>query len=303
MQKNNYQHTLKAPISFEGIGLHSGKAAQMTIRPARPNSGVRFVRKDLVGSPEILAHHSNVVSTQLATTLGKGDVQISTVEHVLAALAGMGVDNAIIEVSGLEVPIMDGSSAPFCEAIEGVGLVAQAKIRPTVVLRRKVEVKVGEKWAVAEPSARLEVHGSIEWDHPAIGYQEYHYVDGKTSFSEIAAARTFCLLRDVEMMQKRGLARGGSLDNAVVLDNACVLNPTGLRYSNELVRHKVLDALGDFKLAGFGLQAYVRLHRAGHELHSQLLATIFSNPDNYELIGVERDQDIRMPAEEAVATA
>jgi UDP-3-O-[3-hydroxymyristoyl] N-acetylglucosamine deacetylase len=298
-----HQHTLKSAVSVTGIGLHSGKSVTMTIQPARPNVGIHFVRTDLPGRPEVSANFKNVVCSRLATTLGKGDVKISTVEHVLAALQGLGVDNAFIEVNGPELPILDGSSAPFVEAIDSVGLVSQAMVRPIVALRRKVELKVGEKWAVAEPSARLEVHGSYEWDHPAIGYQEYYFVEGQTDFREIAAARTFCLLKDVEQMKRMGLALGGSLDNAVVMDDSQVLNPSGLRYANELARHKVLDALGDFKLAGIGLRAYVRMHRSGHELHSQLLNAIFRDEANYEIIGGGREMIRSKSVETAVALA
>jgi len=225
-----------------------------------------------------------VVNTQLATTLGRDKVTVSTVEHLLAALQGMGIDNARIEVNGPEVPIMDGSSLPFVQAIEEVGFESQLQPRALLALRRRVEIKVADKWAYAEPAARLEVHGTIEWDHPAIGYQEFHYIDGKTSFAQLADARTFCMLRDVEAMQRMGLARGGSLDNAVVLDDVQVVNPGGLRSPDEFVRHKVLDALGDFKLAGIAIQGYIRLHRAGHDLHSQLLNEIFKDPDNFEII-------------------
>jgi UDP-3-O-[3-hydroxymyristoyl] N-acetylglucosamine deacetylase len=267
-----------------GIGLHSGKEVQLTLKPGRPNHGIKFVRTDLPDTLPINAHFNNVVSTQMATTLGRGKITISTVEHLMAAFQGAGIDNAIVEVDAPEIPILDGSAARFYEAILSAGIEFQTPKQPILVLRRKVEVKVNEKWAVAEPSARLEIHGSIDWDHPAIGYQEYHYVAGKTSFGELASARTFGFLRDVEALKRMGLARGGSLDNAVVLDDALVLNPGGLRYPDEFVKHKVLDALGDFKLAGIELQAYFRLHRAGHDLHSQLLNAIFSNPDNFEII-------------------
>jgi UDP-3-O-[3-hydroxymyristoyl] N-acetylglucosamine deacetylase len=196
----------------------------------------------------------------------------------------MGIDNAICEVDGPEMPILDGSSAGFCDAIDRVGIRTQREAQPFVALRRKVEVKIGEKWAVAEPSSRLEIQASVEWDHPSIGYQEYTYLEGKSSFTELASARTFCLLRDVEMMKKAGLARGGSLENALVLDEASVLNPGGFRFPNEIVRHKVLDALGDLKLAGLPMQAFIRLHRAGHDLHSQLLTAIFRDPINYEIV-------------------
>ncbi|MGZ3686779.1 MAG: UDP-3-O-acyl-N-acetylglucosamine deacetylase [Bdellovibrionota bacterium] len=279
------QRTLKKPVSVNGIGIHSGKSARLTMKPAQPNRGIVFVRTDLTGAPEISAHYKNVICTQMATTLGTAQVKIGTVEHVMAALAGMGVDNAVLEVDGPEVPIMDGSSAPFCEAILKAGVESQLAPRAVLALRRKVEIKIAEKWAVAEPASRLEIAGSIDWDHPSIGYQEFHYVEGQTKFAEeLARARTFGFLKDVEALKKMGLARGGSLENAVVLDHALVLNPDGLRYADEFVRHKVLDAIGDFKLAGIGLQAYVRLHRAGHDLHSQLLQEIFRNPDNFEII-------------------
>ena len=277
------QRTVKEPVELIGVGLHSGKSTRVFIRPARPNHGISFVRSDLKGSLPIAAHYKNVVNTQMATSLGRGQVSVSTVEHLMAALMGAGVDNAIVEVEGPEVPIMDGSSAPFYEAIQATGLRTQTQNRMTLKLKRKIELKINEKWAVAEPANTLVVHGSVDWDHPAIGFQEFRYVQGETDFSEFARARTFGFLRDVEALKRMGLARGGSLDNAVVLDDASVLNPGGLRFSDEFARHKVLDALGDFKLAGVDIQASIRLHRAGHDLHSQLLSAIFSNPENFEL--------------------
>jgi UDP-3-O-[3-hydroxymyristoyl] N-acetylglucosamine deacetylase len=296
------QKTLKDSVTLTGIGIHSGKPAHLTLRPARTNFGVRFVRTDLEGFPEIAAHYKNVINTQMATTIGRGQVYVSTVEHVLAALQGMGIDNCLIEVSGPEVPIMDGSSGAFCEAIAQAGVLNQRQMRPILALRRKVEIKIAEKWAVAEPSARLEIHGSIDWDHPSIGYQEYHYVEGKTDFAELARARTFGFLKEVEALKRAGLARGGSLENAVVLDHALVLNPEGLRCPDEFVRHKVLDALGDFKLAGIQMQAYFRLHRAGHDLHSQLLSAIFKDPDNFEIIDDTAVEQVR-PARVRAAMA
>jgi UDP-3-O-[3-hydroxymyristoyl] N-acetylglucosamine deacetylase len=278
------QKTIKSSVSLQGVGLHSGQMAEITLRPALPNRGIVFVRTDL--GVEISAHYRNVVNTQLATTIGRGKATISTVEHILAALQGMGIDNAICEVNGPEVPILDGSSEAFCVAIESVGVQSQLQPRAQLLVRRKVEVRSedGEKVASIEPSSKLEIHATIDWKHPSIGFQELHYVENRNSFSEIASARTFGFLRDVEALKRMGLARGGSLDNAVVLDEDKVLNPDGLRYADEFVRHKVLDALGDFKLAGIAIQGYVRLHRAGHDLHSQLLAAIFANPDNYEIV-------------------
>lgn len=287
------QRTLKSPISLEGVGVHSGKTARLTLKPAAPFHGISFVRTDLAGSPQIAAHFKNIINTQLATTLGNGVATVSTVEHLMAALQGLEVDNVLIEVDGPEVPIMDGSSAVFCEAIQKVGLESQLQARPYLVLKKKVELKLAEKWAVAEPASRLEIFGSIEWDHPSIGYQEYHYVEGRTPFQELAKARTFGFLREVEALRKQGLARGGSLDNAVILDHALVLNPEGLRFPDEFVRHKVLDALGDIKLAGFSMHAYIRLHRAGHDLHKMLLAEIFKDPSNYEIVQSVDRQSLR----------
>ena len=275
-----FQQTLKQSITLNGVGLHSGAPVQVTIRPAMPHHGVTFTRTDLPGHPHVVAHYKSIVNTQMATTLGRGQ----------------------IEVNGPEIPILDGSAGPYCEAILAVGVEAQEQPRTLIALRRRVEVYSGEKWAVAEPSSRLEILGSIEWKHPAIGYQEFRYQDGKTDYSEMANARTFGFLKDVEALKKMGLARGGSLENAIVLDEKSVLNPDGLRYKTEFARHKVLDALGDFMLAGIGIQGFVRLHKAGHDLHSQLLDSIFGNPDNFEIItGTVRE--LRRPGVRAVLSA
>lgn len=280
-----FQRTLKKSVTLSGIGLHSGQWVTMTLRPAKPNRGVVFVRKDLEGAPEVTAHFKNVVNTRLATTLGSGRAVVGTVEHLLAALGGLGIDNLVVEVDNAELPILDGSSVPFVDAIESVGIEIQKQPRATLVIRKKVELRIAEKWAYVEPSSRLEVHGSIEFDHPCIGYQEYKYLDDITPLSEISPARTFCMLRDVEALKRAGLARGGSLTNAVVLDETSVLNPEGLRFVDEFARHKVLDAIGDLMLAGIRVQGHIRLHRAGHDLHSLLLAEIFKDASNYEIVG------------------
>lgn len=282
------QRTLKTEFSIAGVGVHSGQMIQLKVKPAKANQGIVFVRTDLEGTPHIPALHRNVVCTRLATTLGLGKATVSTVEHILAAFYGLGIDNATIEVNGAEVPIMDGSSRVFCEAIRAAGTELQCQTRRVLALRKKVEVKLGEKWAVAEPSSGFQIFGSIDWDHPSIGYQEFFYQEGKTPFEELAGARTFGFLKDIEALQKAGLARGGSLDNAIVLNEALILNPEGLRYPNEFVRHKILDALGDFMLAGVHLQGLVRLHRAGHDLHCQLLTEILKNPANYELLPADQ---------------
>ncbi len=277
------QRTIKRPIELNGIGVHSGAPARLILKPARPNHGVVFVRTDLPGCPEVAAHYKNVTSTQLATTLSQGKAKISTVEHLLSAVLGMQVDNLLIEVDGPEVPILDGSSEPFYKAIAEAGLETQLQARPYLYLKKKVEVKVGEKWAVVEPSDRLEVHASIEWDHPSIGYQEFRFVEGQTDYADLAPARTFGFLHEVEALKKMGLVRGGSLENAVVLNSALVLNPEGLRSPDEFVKHKVLDALGDFQLAGISMRASFRLHRAGHDLHWKVLQQILKDDSQYEI--------------------
>jgi len=284
MSARDHQRTLKTKVEISGVGLHSGLEIRLVLYPAGENSGIRFRRSDLPSSPEIPAHFENVVSTQMATVLGIGEIRISTVEHLLAALSGLGIDNLLIEVSGPEIPILDGSALPFVEAIQKAGVLRQRARRRKLVLRKKVQVKIQEKWATVEPSSRLEIFGSIEWDHPSIGYQEYHYVEGQDSFEKLALARTFGFMKDVEALQKKGLVKGGSLESAVVLDHALVLNPEGLRTPDEFARHKVLDALGDFVLSGFAIQGYFRLHRAGHDVHRLILAEIFKNPDNYEIV-------------------
>jgi UDP-3-O-[3-hydroxymyristoyl] N-acetylglucosamine deacetylase len=287
----NYQKTLKTEVTLNGIGLHSGQPATVVLKPAKPNQGIVFVRSDMEGQPRIPAHFKNVINTQMATTLGRGQISISTVEHLLAALQGAGIDNLLVEVSGPEIPIMDGSSEPFVAAILSAGIQSQHQMKSFVILRKKVEVKIAERWAVAEPSSGLEVHASIDFDHPSIGYQVYHYIEGKTKFSELASARTFGFLKEVEMLKRMGLARGGSLENAVVVDEANVLNPGGLRFPDEFARHKVLDALGDLKLAGLPLRASIRLHRAGHDLHGQLLAAIFKDSSNYQIVDANYRDD------------
>jgi UDP-3-O-[3-hydroxymyristoyl] N-acetylglucosamine deacetylase len=300
------QQTISDVIQMSGIGLHSGKTVNLTLRPAAPDTGIVFVRTDLPGRPEVAATYANIFSTQMATTLakqvGKDKIKVGTVEHLLAGLFGMGVDNLIVEIDGPEVPVMDGSALPYVEVIEQTGLTAQAKARTVIQIRKKVQLRVDDKWAVVEPSDDFDLRVSIEWDHPVIGFQEFHYHPGKTPFMDVAPARTFGFLSEVESLKRIGLARGGSLENAIVLDDSRVLNPEGLRFPNEFARHKVLDAVGDFKLAGFEFQGAFRMHRPGHDLHCRLVQKILSDKSNYNLITLGREkaesvspQDLRVP--------
>ena len=279
----NLQRTVSSILEWKGIGLHSGREVTLRILPSAPHTGIRFVRTDLAGAPEVPALVDFVVNTRMATTLGRGEAVVSTVEHLLCALFGMGIDNARIELNAAEVPISDGSSWEFYRALREIGTELQAAPRKVWRLRRKVEVKLGDKWGSAEPSFGLDVSASVEFDHSAIGQQNFRYVEGQTAFEEFGPARTFGFLREVEALKKMGLARGGSLDNAVVLDDSGVLNPGGLRFENEFARHKVLDALGDFALGGHPIRARIRLHRSGHDLHRELLQAILAASDLVEV--------------------
>ncbi len=281
--KSHHQVTIRREARIEGVGLHSGKTASITLKPALPNTGIIFVRRDLEKPVAIPATFEFVTQTRLATTLGRGDVTISTVEHLLSAFRLLGVDNALVEVDGPEVPIMDGSASKFCDAILSAGFFDQSVPRKVAAVKKRIEVRKGDKVALIEPSNRLQIKARIEWSHPAIGVQELSYTLGKSDFQEISKARTFGFLKDVEALKKAGLVQGGSYENAIVLDESRVVNPEGLRYEDEFVRHKVLDAIGDFALSPIPIVGNVTLVKAGHEIHAELVQSIFSNPENYEV--------------------
>ncbi len=280
-KNQSQQMTIRREVRVEGVGLHSGKPAAVTIKPALPNTGVVFVRKDLAQPVAIPANFEFVTQTRLATTLGRGSTSISTVEHLLSALRLLGIDNALIEVEGPEVPIMDGSAEPFCEAVISAGAFVQSVARKAAFIKKLVEVRMGDKLARIEPSRELEIRARIEWEHPAIGVQELSYSAGRSDYRELSRARTFGFLKDVEALKRMGLIQGGSHENAIVLDEASVMNPEGLRYPDEFVRHKVLDAIGDFALSPIPIIGSVTLVKAGHELHAELVQSIFSNAANY----------------------
>jgi UDP-3-O-[3-hydroxymyristoyl] N-acetylglucosamine deacetylase len=262
-----WQKTLAQALSFTGIGLHTGRPVHVTIQPAGANHGLRFVRADLPGKPEILAHYTRVVDTTRATTLGEGGFTLSTVEHLLAALRGLGVDNARIQVAGPELPIMDGSAAPFSSLLSAAGLRELPWPRSYVLIRKPVELKQGDQWMRVVPG-KPSITYTIDFNHPLIQRQRYSVTLESENFrSEIAPARTFGFLKEVQYLQTRGLALGGSLDNAVVLDDTGVLNPGGLRFPEECVRHKILDAVGDLALLGLPLLGRLEVGRGSHELH------------------------------------
>lgn len=277
----------------EGVGLHSGVAVQLRLLPAPVGTGVRFVRVDLPQRPVIEARHSNIVDTSLATTLGVGSVKVATVEHLLAAIAGLGIDNVRIELDGPEVPIMDGSAAPFVELIESAGLREQDEPRTYLCLRRTVTVRDGDKHATFAPGRRFRIECTIDFRHPLISDQHVTFDIGSRSFvREISKARTFGFVRDVEQLRKAGLAKGGSLSNAVVVDEFSILNPEGLRFPDEFVRHKLLDAVGDMSLLGMPVIGVLTAYKTGHALNQKLVGKVLSDPANYELV--------RAPAQDRV---
>jgi UDP-3-O-[3-hydroxymyristoyl] N-acetylglucosamine deacetylase len=283
------QKTLKAPIHCTGIGLHSGVRAALTLRPAPVDRGILFRRLDAAGGPiEIPALWSNALESALCTTLTDGaDTAIQTIEHLMSALAGCGIDNCVVEIDGPEVPIMDGSSAPFVFLIECAGTVEQHAGRRAVKVLKPVHVGDDRAWAALEPDDLFSVEFEIEFASKAIGRQTaYMTVDPASYKQQISKARTFGFLKDVDMLRAAGRSLGGSLDNAVVIDGDTVMNEGGLRYADEFVRHKVLDAVGDLYLAGGPLLARFRGSRSSHALNRQLLAALFADPEAWASVPI-----------------
>ncbi|MED5463089.1 MAG: UDP-3-O-acyl-N-acetylglucosamine deacetylase [Myxococcota bacterium] len=292
-----HQRTIREKVVCRGIGLHTGQEVTLELFPAPVDSGIRFVRADLPGHDELKASIENLVDTRLATTLGVGGegtrVTISTVEHLMAALAGLGIDNLVVHVDGPELPIMDGSSGEFVAQIQAAGIEEQNKGKRYLVIKKEVEVRDGDKFARLAPgSASLQMKCSLEFDHPLIPPSAYEFKLSERSFvQELCRARTFGFMKDVEMLQANGLARGGSLDNAIVIDDYQVLNPEGLRFPDEFVRHKVLDAIGDLALFGLPVIGRVRLHCSGHALNTRLVEAVLQDPRNYEIVELELEAE------------
>ena len=279
------QRTLKNVIRATGVGLHTGEKVYLTLRPAAPDTGIVFRRTDLEQPVDIPATPLNVGDTQLSTTLIKDGVRVSTVEHLLSAFAGLGIDNAYVDVSAAEVPIMDGSAGPFVFLIQSAGIEEQNRPKRFVRIKRPVRVEDGDKYALFEPYDGFKVDFVIDFDHPAFASRTRRAtVDlSATSFvKEVSRARTFGFLRDIEALRQRNLAMGGSLDNAVVVDDYRVLNEEGLRYEDEFVRHKILDAIGDLYLLGHSLIGAFQGYKSGHGLNNQLLRALIATPDAWE---------------------
>ncbi len=277
------QTTLRETASCVGIGLHSGRKVRLALKPAPPDCGIVFRRMDQ-GGVEIPAIAENLSHINHATCLGRGNLRIETVEHLLAAFHALGIDNVIVELDGPEVPIVDGSAAPFIYLIHEAGVRHLNASRTLLKLRRPVSVTEGSRFVAAYPCDSLRLSYTINFDHPLMRHQEYSTEINETQFvEEIAPARTFGFLKDVELMRQQGLALGGSLDNAIVLGETGVLN-NPLRFPDEFVRHKILDLLGDLVLLGKPLRAHVVGMRAGHQLHTQLVRAILESKESWELI-------------------
>ncbi len=263
-----FQRTLKKRVKIQGIGLHCGKRVVMTVRPAGVDTGIRFVRTDISGRPEIKATLHNVIKCAHATTIGTNAFHISTVEHLMATFSGLGIDNAVVEIDGPEVPAMDGSSAIFMYLFKEAGLKIQGRPRRFIEITEEISICENDKKVTFKPHSTLHIDFSIDFPHPVIKAQRFSgRMDRKTFEKRIAKARTFGFLREVEMLHENGLALGASLENAVVIGDNRVLNQDGLRFSDEFVRHKVLDILGDLYLLGAPIRAKVIAEKSGHDLH------------------------------------
>lgn len=289
------QRTLNNVIKATGIGLHTGQKIGLVLRPAAPNAGVVFRRVDLPEPVDIKALAENVGDTRLSTTLEKNGVKISTVEHLLSAFAGLGIDNACVDVDGPEVPIMDGSSSPFVFLIQSAGLREQDAAKKFIRIKKKIRVSDGEKWVQFEPLEGFRVSFEIEFDHPAFQDRPTAAaVDfSTTSFlKEVSRARTFGFLRDIEGLRNQGLALGGSVSNAIVIDDYRIINEDGLRYNDEFVKHKMLDAIGDLYLLGSGLIGAFVGYKSGHVLNNLLLRTLLAQKDAWESVTFSNESEL-----------
>jgi len=300
------QRTLKNVIRATGVGLHTGKKIFLTLRPAPANAGIIFRRVDLDDPVEIEAKPDNVGDTMLSTSLMKGDVKISTVEHLLSALAGFGIDNAYIDLSSDEVPIMDGSAGPFVFLIQSAGVEEQNAAKRFMRIKEKVRVEDEDKWAMFEPFEGFKVGFTIEFDHPMFHEDNCKAeIDFSTTsyVKEVSRARTFGFMREVELLRENNLALGGSLDNAVVVDDYRILNEDGLRYEDECVKHKILDAIGDLYLLGHSLIGSFTGFKSGHALNNRLLRELLARESAWELVSFEDEVDLPISFMQPIAVS
>jgi len=278
-----YQTTIKKSVELVGIGLHKGSPVKLRLEPLESNSGIVFYRSDVDVSIPLIP--DNVVDTKMATVIGKDNYVISTIEHLLSAVYAYGIDNLRVIVDADEVPVMDGSSASFCMLLDEAGIQELDIAKKIMIIKKDVEIKEGEKYVKLSPSPDLQYDFTIKFPHPVIQKQDYVLKFTKESYKkEIARARTFGFLHEVQYLRSKGLALGGSLENAVVLDEKKILNPEGLRFSNEFVRHKILDAIGDMSLIGMNFLGNYEAFAGSHDLNHQLTLKLLANAENYEVV-------------------
>lgn len=300
------QRTLKNEIRATGVGLHTGQKIYLTLRPAPIDAGIVFRRVDLNPVVEIEAKAANVGDTTLSTTLTNGDVRVSTVEHLLSAMAGLGIDNAIVELSADEVPIMDGSAGPFVFLIQSAGIQEQTAAKKFIRITKKVTVKDGDKEATFLPFDGFKVTFAIDFDHPVF---KDRILDATVDFSstsfvkEVSRARTFGFMHEIEYLRSKGLAKGGSVDNAIVVDKYRILNEDGLRYEDEFVKHKILDAIGDLYLLGTSLIGEFKAHKSGHGLNNRSLLELIKREDAWEFVTFDDEASAPISYIKALAAA
>ncbi len=279
------QRTIAKKVSVTGIGIHSGKKVTLTLHPAEAEFGIQFKRLDLNNAPVLKANSETVGATENNTTIGAGANSVHTVEHLLSAFYGFGIDNVFCEIDGPEVPIMDGSGASFVFLLKETGITTLNKSKKFLVVLEKVRVEVDDKWAQIEPASKLIIDSTIVFAHPTIKMQNKVFEFSCENYiNEIGRARTFGLLKDVDALKRRGLIKGGSLDNAIVLDDYKVVNPEGLRFADEFVRHKILDTVGDISLLGHEIAGKITTFKSGHNLHNLLCRKLLSTPSAYEIV-------------------
>ncbi|ACE85301.1 UDP-3-O-acyl-N-acetylglucosamine deacetylase [Cellvibrio japonicus] len=289
------QRTLKNPIRATGVGLHTGKPIQLTLLPAPADFGIVFRRVDLNPPVEIPANPYNVGETTLSTCLIKGDVRVSTVEHLMSAMAGLGVDNAVIELDSAEIPIMDGSAGPFVFLIQSAGVLEQDAPKKFLRVKKEVTLRDGDKYASFTPFDGFKVNFSIEFDHPVFrDRRPQTEVEFSTAsfVKEVSRARTFGFMHEIEYLRSKGLAQGGSMANAIVVGEYRILNEDGLRFEDEFVKHKILDAIGDLYMLGHGLLADFRAHKSGHSLNNRALRLLLEQKDAWEWVTFEDEQPV-----------
>ncbi len=283
MTKYYLQKTLSNKVTVSGTGVHSGKLTNLTIKPAPENHGIKFRRVDLPGTQDIQAIFRMVVDTSLATVLGTNGAIVSTIEHLMASFSGLGIDNALVEVDDYEIPIMDGSAWAFTQLIENAGIKKQTAPQHFIIVKKKIKVMDSDKSVAIYPESNFKVTCKIDFDHHLIGEQKIIFDRAKDSFAKkISRARTFGFIKDLELLKRFSLGKGGSLDNAIIIDKNKILNKEGLRYPDEFVRHKLLDSLGDFSLLGMPVQGHIVSHKSGHALNHMFIKELLKNKDAWE---------------------